>query len=95
MPASPFGKRRTLGVDAERLSDAECFLRRRWESIAAVVRGIMVGDGMEVGSRWPNEVDKGFSACCTSGSYTASWSGAMIKSFILLPPRVGRSEVGR
>ena len=87
MPASPFVKPRTLGVDAERLSDAECFLRRRCESMAAVVMGIMVGGGTEVGSSWSNEVDdKGSSGCCTSGSCTASSeSDAMTISFIILP----------
>ena len=95
MPASPFGKLRTLGVDAERLRDAECFLRRRCESMVVVVRGIMVGDGT-VGSSWSNEVDKGSSGCCTSGSCTVS-SGpdAMTKSFIFLPSSVVRCEVGR
>lgn len=47
MPASPFEKPRTLGVDEERLKDAECFLRRRCESMAAVVRGIMFGISSE------------------------------------------------
>lgn len=95
MPASPFGRPRTLGVDAERLSDAECFLRRRCESMVVAVRGIMVGDGMEVGSPWSNEVDKGSSGCCTSDSCTtSSGSDAMTKSFISLPSRVTRSEVG-
>ncbi len=45
MPASP----RTLGVDAERLRVAESFLRRRCDSIAAEVRGIMLGGGIELG----------------------------------------------
>lgn len=47
MPASPFEKPRTLGVDAERLNDAACFLRRRCESMAAVVRGIIFGVSLE------------------------------------------------
>ena len=86
MPAWPFGKPRTLGVDAERLSDAECFLRRRCDNMAAVLRGIMVGSGMEVGSPWSDEVDNMSSGCCTSGSCSAcSGSDAMTKSFILLP----------
>ena len=96
MPTSPFGNPRTLGVDAERLSDAECFLRRRCESIAVVVRGIMFWGGMEVGSPRSNEVDKGSSGCCTSGSCTASsGSDAMIKCFIFLPSWGARSVVGR
>ncbi len=96
MPASPFGNPRTLGVDAERLSDAECFLRRRCESMAVVVRGIIVGAGMEVGSSWSNEVDKESSGCCTSGSCTASSaSDAMTNCFIFLPCRGARSVVGR
>lgn len=96
MLGSPFGKPRTLGVDAERLSDAECFLRRRCESITAVLRGIMVGGGMEMGFPWSNEVDKGSSGGCTSGSCTAtSGSDAMTMSFIFLPSWVARSEVGR
>ena len=74
MPASPFGYPRTLGVDAERLSDAECFLRRRWESTAALVRGSMVGGGTEVGSPWSDEFVKWSSGCCTSGSCTAASS---------------------
>ena len=97
MPSSPIGRPRTLGVDAERLNDAECFLRRRCESTAAVVRGIMVGGGMEVRISWSNEVEKGSSGCCTSGSCTAasSRSDAMTNSFIFLPPWVARLEVGR
>lgn len=84
-----------MGVDAERLRDAECFLRRRCESIAAVVRGIMVGGGIEVGSPWSNEVDKGSSGGCTSDSSTASsGSDAMTKLFISLPSWVARSELG-
>ena len=94
MPASPLGNPRTLGVDAERLSDAECFLRRRCESMAAVVRGIMVGSGMEVESPWSDEVDKLSNDCCTSGSCTASsGSDAMTEYFILLPSWVARSDV--
>ena len=50
MPGSPLARPRTLGVDAERLSDDEFFLRRRCDSMAAVVMGIMVGGDMEVGS---------------------------------------------
>ena len=94
MPASPFGNPRTLGVDAERLSDAEGFLRRRCESTAAVVRGIMVGGCIELRSPWSEEVVKRSSGGCTSGSCAASsGSDAMTKSFIFLP-WIARSEVG-
>lgn len=84
-----------MGVDAERLRDAECFLRRRCESMAAVVRGIMVGGGTEVGSPLSNEVDRESSGGCTSDSSTASsGSDAMTVFFISLPSWVARSKVG-
>lgn len=37
-----------MGVEAERFSEVELFLLRRCESIAAVVRGIIVGGGIEM-----------------------------------------------
>ena len=96
MPASPFRKPQTLGVDADRLRDVERFLRRRCESTAVVERGIMVGDDVEVEFPWSNEVDTGSSGCCTSGSCTgSSRSDAMTKSFIFLPSWIARSEEGR
>ena len=49
MPTSPFDMPRTLGVDAERLSEAEFFRRRLCDSMAAEVSGIMVGGGIELG----------------------------------------------
>ena len=50
MPLSPFDIPRTFGVDADRLSDAEFFLRLRCDKIAAEVRGIIVCGGIEFGS---------------------------------------------
>ena len=48
MSASLLRCSRTFGVDADLLSDAdaELFLRRRWDSIAAVVSGTIGGGGM-------------------------------------------------
>ena len=99
MPTSLSMRPRTLGVDAERLRDAECFLRRRCESMATVVRGIVAGGGMEVGSPWSDEVDRGSSGCCRSGSCTASSESdamamAMTEFFISLPSWVASSEGG-
>lgn len=99
MPASPSMRPRTLGVDAERLRDAECFLGRRCESMATVVRGIMAVGGMEVGSPWSDEVDRGSSDCCRSGSCSASSESdamamAMADFFIYLPFWAASSEGG-
>ena len=96
MASSPFGKPRTLGVDAERLSDAECFLRRRCESMAAVVTGIMVGGSSEACSPFSNEVGKGLNGFCSSGSCTtAPRPDAMAKCFIIRPLWVAKSEMAR
>ena len=96
MAASSFGKPRTLGVDAERLSDAECFLRRRCESMAAVVMGIMLGGSSGACPPFSCEVDKESNGCCSSGCCTtASRPDAMAKCFIIRPPGVAKSEMGR
>ena len=49
MPESLFARPRTFGVEADRLSDCEFFLRRRCDNIAADVRGIIWGAGIELG----------------------------------------------
>lgn len=96
MPASPFANPRILGVDAERLRDAECFLRRRCESTAALVRGIMVGGGgiEVVGSLWSDELVKWSNGCCTSGSCTDSSGSDAMTIFFISIPQIARSEVG-
>lgn len=78
MPASA----RTLGVDAERFNEAELFPRRRCDSIAAEVRGIMVGGSMELGFPLSKEVCRGSRMGSITGSSICSESDAMANSFI-------------
>ena len=87
MPESEFERLRTFGVEAERLSECEFFLRRRCDSIAAEVRGIIGGGGMELGFPCSNDVCNGSNGCCSmAGSWMSCPSNAMANCFILFVP---------
>ena len=83
MPESLLARPRTFGVEADLLSDCELFLRRRCDNIAADVRGIIWGGGIELGFPCSNDVCNGSSEwCCMTGSCTGCPPEAIVVSFI-------------
>ena len=94
MPASLFDNARTFGVDAERLIDAEFFLRRLWDNMAADVRDIMLVGCTEPGCRWSKDVCRGSRRGSITGSSIFSETDAMANCFIPDGSFGSISEVG-